>query len=95
LRRLKANVKPVRYLAMPDGSELDESLMKRLLELLASFPNRSLAIAALQKAVRLLQQGQEVRPHMLTLQCLLVLPAELNVTQCTDKLGAIKRGLAA
>jgi hypothetical protein len=60
LRRLKANVKPVRYLAMPDGSELDESLMKRLLELLASFPNRSLAIAALQKAVRLLQQGQEV-----------------------------------
>ena len=80
---------------MPDRSELDESLTKRLLELLASFPNRSLAIAALQKAMRLLQQGQEVCPHMLILQCLLVVPAELNVAQCTDKLGPITRGLAA
>ena len=80
---------------MPDRSELDESLMKRLLELLASFPNRSLAIAALQEAVRLLQQGQEVRPHMLILQRFLALTAELLVVQSMDRLGPVTRGLAA
>lgn len=46
--------------------QVDKSLMKRLLELLVSFPNKSLAIAALLKAICLLQQGQEVRPPMLT-----------------------------
>ena len=45
-----------------------ESFLKKLLELLVSFPNRSLAIAAALKAVWLLQECQEVRPHILTLQ---------------------------